>query len=120
MGGLLVDEETGQVLANEGGAVPGLYAAGRTAVGICSHYYVSGLSLGDCVFSGLRAAERFKREWRCGGALNPPLFGESDHPRMWRGTGGCENRARADSRHPCPHHFVVARLAGFPGRGDLT
>ncbi len=60
MGGLLVDEETGQVLSNEGGTVPGLYAAGRTAVGICSHYYVSGLSLGDCVFSGLRAAEAIR------------------------------------------------------------
>lgn len=60
MGGLLVDEETGQVLSNEGGKVPGLYAAGRTAVGICSHYYVSGLSLGDCVFSGLRAAEAIR------------------------------------------------------------
>lgn len=60
MGGLLVDEETGQVLAANGGTVPGLYAAGRTAVGICSHYYVSGLSLGDCVFSGLRAAEAIR------------------------------------------------------------
>lgn len=60
MGGLLVDEVTGQVLSTEGGTVPGLYAAGRTAVGICSHYYVSGLSLGDCVFSGLRAAETIK------------------------------------------------------------
>jgi len=60
MGGLLVDEETGQVRSNEGGMVPGLYAAGRTAVGICSHYYVSGLSLGDCVFSGLRAAEAIR------------------------------------------------------------
>lgn len=60
MGGLQVDEETGQVLASDGGTVPGLYAAGRTAVGICSHYYVSGLSLGDCVFSGLRAAEAIR------------------------------------------------------------
>ncbi|WP_340589010.1 FAD-binding protein [Erythrobacter alti] len=60
MGGLLVDEETGQVRSNEGGLVAGLYAAGRTAVGVCSHYYVSGLSLGDCVFSGLRAAEALR------------------------------------------------------------
>ena len=60
MGGLLVDEATGQVLAGDGGKVPGLYAAGRTAVGICSHYYVSGLSLADCVFSGLRAAEAIR------------------------------------------------------------
>lgn len=60
MGGLAVDEDTGEVLSAEGGKVPGLYAAGRTAVGICSHYYVSGLSLGDCVWSGLRAAETIK------------------------------------------------------------
>lgn len=60
VGGLLVDEETGEVLSSEGGTVPGLYAAGRTAVGICSHYYVSGLSLGDCVFSGCRAGETIK------------------------------------------------------------
>lgn len=60
MGGLVVDEDTGQVRSREGGVVKGLYAAGRTAVGICSHYYVSGLSLGDCVWSGLRAAETLK------------------------------------------------------------
>ncbi|MEW9854544.1 FAD-binding protein [Novosphingobium sp. M1R2S20] len=60
MGGLVVDEDTGQVLSAEGGVVPGLYAAGRTAVGICSNYYVSGLSLGDCVWSGMRAAEAIK------------------------------------------------------------
>ncbi|MBW8752924.1 MAG: FAD-binding protein [Sphingomonadales bacterium] len=60
VGGLVVDEDTGEVLSSEGGKVPGLYAAGRTAVGICSHYYVSGLSLGDCVWSGLRAAETIK------------------------------------------------------------
>lgn len=60
MGGLVVDEDTGQVLSSGGGIVPGLYAAGRTAVGICSHNYVSGLSLGDCVWSGMRAAEAIK------------------------------------------------------------
>jgi 3-oxo-5alpha-steroid 4-dehydrogenase len=60
VGGLVVDEDTGEVLSSEGGKVPGLYAAGRNAVGICSHYYVSGLSLGDCVWSGMRAAETIK------------------------------------------------------------
>ncbi len=57
LGGLLVDESTGQVLDAEGGGVAGLYAAGRTAVGICSNSYVSGLSLADCVFSGRRAGQ---------------------------------------------------------------
>jgi len=55
LGGLLVAEDTGQVRRADGGVVPGLYAAGRTAVGLCSHSYVSGLSLADCVFSGRRA-----------------------------------------------------------------
>jgi len=56
LGGLAVDEKTGQVLREDGGLVPGLYAAGRNAVGICSRQYVSGLSIADCVYSGLRAA----------------------------------------------------------------
>ena len=56
VGGLRVDEQTGAVLRNGGGTVDGLYAAGRTAVGICSNIYVSGLSYADCVFSGRRAA----------------------------------------------------------------
>ena len=60
VGGLVVDEDTGEVLSADGGKVPGLYAAGRNAVGLCSHYYVSGLSLGDCVWSGIRAAETIK------------------------------------------------------------
>jgi 3-oxo-5alpha-steroid 4-dehydrogenase len=55
LGGLLVNEETGQVRRADGTVLPGLYAAGRNAVGICSNSYVSGLSLADCVFSGRRA-----------------------------------------------------------------
>ena len=35
--------------------IPGLYAAGRNAVGVCSRQYVSGLSIADCVYSGRRA-----------------------------------------------------------------
>ena len=57
MGGLVVDEATGNVLDEQGSEVQGLYAAGRTAVGIPSHLYTSGLSIADCIFSGLRAAE---------------------------------------------------------------
>jgi 3-oxo-5alpha-steroid 4-dehydrogenase len=55
LGGLRVDEGNGAVLDGEGQAIPGLYAAGRTALGIPSHLYISGLSLADCVFSGRRA-----------------------------------------------------------------
>jgi len=57
LGGLVVDEETGGVRGADGSVVPGLYAAGRNAVGLCSTSYVSGLSLADCVFSARRAAE---------------------------------------------------------------
>jgi 3-oxo-5alpha-steroid 4-dehydrogenase len=56
LGGLAVDEKTGHVLSEQGGIIPGLYAAGRNAVGVCSRQYVSGLSIADCVYSGLRAA----------------------------------------------------------------
>jgi 3-oxo-5alpha-steroid 4-dehydrogenase len=55
LGGLVVDPDTGQVLRADGSAVPGLHAAGRSAVGLCSRSYVSGLSIADCVFSGRRA-----------------------------------------------------------------
>jgi 3-oxo-5alpha-steroid 4-dehydrogenase len=55
LGGLTVDEDTGEVLRPNGTSIPRLYAAGRTAVGICSGSYVSGLSLADCAFSGRRA-----------------------------------------------------------------
>lgn len=57
LGGLVVDEATGQVVDDDGNTVPGLYAAGRAAVGICSRSYVSGLALADAVFSGRRAGE---------------------------------------------------------------
>jgi 3-oxo-5alpha-steroid 4-dehydrogenase len=56
LGGLIVDERTGQVMrANARDAIPGLYAAGRAAIGICSNIYMSGLSAADCIFSGRRA-----------------------------------------------------------------
>lgn len=55
LGGLVVDEATGQVKDAEGSPIKGLYAAGRNAVGICSEAYVSGLAIADAVFSGRRA-----------------------------------------------------------------
>lgn len=54
-GGLAVEEESGRVLDQNEQVIGGLYAAGRTAVGIASNFYVSGLSIADCVFSGRRA-----------------------------------------------------------------
>ena len=55
-GGLRVDEHSGAVLNEAGQAIPGLFAAGRSAIGIPSNNYVSGLSLADCTWSGRRAA----------------------------------------------------------------
>jgi len=57
VGGLKVQESTGLVLREDGSVIPGLYAAGRTAIGICSNLYMSGLSAADCIFSGRRAAD---------------------------------------------------------------
>ncbi|MFK0569609.1 FAD-binding protein [Endozoicomonas sp.] len=55
LGGLRVNEETGQVLNRQGEEISGLYSAGRNAVGVASNLYVSGLSIADCIFSGRRA-----------------------------------------------------------------
>jgi len=56
VGGLTVEGSSGLVKSTNGGTIPGLYAAGRNAVGLCSNIYVSGLSYADCVFTGRRAA----------------------------------------------------------------
>ena len=61
LGGLQVDEDSGLVLDEQGAAVPGLYSAGRNAVGVSSWGYVSGLSIADCVFSARRAARHAHR-----------------------------------------------------------
>ncbi len=58
LGGLRVDETSGGVLDGGGQVIPGLYAAGRAAVGIASNGYVSGLSIADCLWSGRRAGTR--------------------------------------------------------------
>ena len=57
LGGLVIDESSGQVLDGDNQPIAGLYAAGRAALGVCSRQYVSGLSIADCVFSGRRAAQ---------------------------------------------------------------
>ena len=57
LGGLRVDERSGAVQREDRSIIPGLYAAGRTAVGICSNVYMSGLAYSDCVFSGRRVAQ---------------------------------------------------------------
>ncbi len=56
LGGLKVNESSGHVVNEQGEDIKGLYAIGRTAVGIPSRGYVSGLSIADCVYAGRRAA----------------------------------------------------------------
>ncbi len=56
LGGLIVDEKTGQVLGDHNRPIQGLYAAGRNAIGVASWNYISGLSIADGVYSGRRAA----------------------------------------------------------------
>jgi len=55
LGGLKTDRLTGAVLGTGGSPIMGLYAAGRSAAGICASSYVSGLSLADCIYSGRNA-----------------------------------------------------------------
>lgn len=55
LGGLTVDEDDGAVTRADGTPIAGLYAAGRAAVGLCSNGYLSGMSIGDGMFSGRRA-----------------------------------------------------------------
>ena len=64
LGGLTVDGRTSQVLREDGSHLPGLFAAGRSAAGVCSRSYVSGLSLADCIFSGRRAGRGAARAAR--------------------------------------------------------
>ncbi|MFC5463100.1 FAD-binding protein [Massilia niabensis] len=62
LGGLTVNEQTGNVTRPDGTAIRGLYAAGRSAVGLCSTAYMSGMSIADTVFSGRRAAQDAARQ----------------------------------------------------------
>ena len=55
LGGLSVDALTAQVLREDGRPVEGLFAAGRSAVGVCSNSYLTGLAIADCIFSGRNA-----------------------------------------------------------------
>lgn len=69
VGGLRVNEQTGQVIKANGSVIKGLYAAGRTAIGLPSNLYVSGLSAADCVFSGRRAAHHASQQREPGSGL---------------------------------------------------
>jgi len=61
VGGLRTDDDSGQVERADGSVIEGLYAAGRSAVGLCSKGYMTGLAIADTVFSGRRAANHAAR-----------------------------------------------------------
>jgi 3-oxo-5alpha-steroid 4-dehydrogenase len=61
LGGLHTDTDQA-VVDSTGSVVPGLFAAGRTASGIPAQGYNSGLSLGDCTFSGRMAGASAARQ----------------------------------------------------------
>ena len=72
LGGVEVDGSSGQAVADASGRpIEGLYAAGRTAVGIASNTYVSGLSLADCVFTGRRAGRHAAARARAATKASP-------------------------------------------------
>ena len=56
LGGLRVNEDTGNVVGMDGADIEGLYAAGRAAAGISHKTTFSGLTIADTIFAGRRAA----------------------------------------------------------------
>jgi 3-oxo-5alpha-steroid 4-dehydrogenase len=63
LGGLVVNEQTGQVKKADGSSIEGLYAAGRNAIGLCSNvYFASGSSIADCIFAGRRAGKHVAKQ----------------------------------------------------------
>lgn len=116
LGGLVVDEGTGQVRGKDGKLIAGLYAAGRNAVGICSRQYVSGLSIADCVYSGRRAGRAAATGETATGSLKEPDPEKGEvsrslpslteaqiadpHPEAHEGTGSGTRRSRAGTGYP--------------------
>jgi 3-oxo-5alpha-steroid 4-dehydrogenase len=57
LGGLRVNEATGEVQTSDGESIEGLYAAGRCALGVNALSHASGMSIADTVFAGRRAGQ---------------------------------------------------------------
>ncbi|MBL4688109.1 MAG: FAD-binding protein, partial [Nannocystaceae bacterium] len=55
LGGLRTEGTSSRVIGHDGAPIDGLYAAGRTAVGVASNGYASGLSISDGLFAGRNA-----------------------------------------------------------------
>jgi len=61
LGGLRTEGTSSRVLTDDGTPIDGLYAAGRTAVGVASNGYTSGLSISDGLFAGRNAGRHAAR-----------------------------------------------------------
>lgn len=72
LGGLVVDGTTARVKRDGGEVIAGLYAAGRNAVGVSSHSYVSGLSVADGLYAGRNAGAHAARRAKTG--RDRPVF----------------------------------------------
>ena len=99
LGGLRVDEETGAVRRQNDSTIPGLYAAGRAAIGIASNHYVSGLALADFIWSGRlagAAAASIAQQAHHGGGrvvcVFPAHFGGSRSKKHRRDGAPLKNR----------------------------
>jgi 3-oxo-5alpha-steroid 4-dehydrogenase len=58
LGGLIVNEETGEVLDQQSETrLKGCMLPGERQLVVCSNIYVSGLSIADCIFSGRRIGQ---------------------------------------------------------------
>lgn len=72
LGGLRTEGETSLVLGNDSNPIEGLYAAGRTAVGVASNGYASGLSISDGIFAGRNAGRHAAAQPRTTVAVSAP------------------------------------------------
>jgi len=121
LGGLVVDERTGQVRSEDGGVIPGLYAAGRCAVGVCSRQYVSGLSIADCVYSGRRAGSAAARgEVFAAKGAPTPAHGTPIEARALQGLPVLRESQVADSFSEVPRGAGRRAVKGTQPRQSLN
>lgn len=80
LGGLRVDLDQRVVNKADFSVIEGLYAAGRSAAGVASGGYVSGLSIGDAIYAGRRAGKH--ASFRAGYGERSMEFIPEQKPRL--------------------------------------
>ncbi|MCA9530234.1 MAG: FAD-binding protein [Myxococcales bacterium] len=120
LGGLVVEETSGRVTRDDGKPIEGLYAVGRTAVGICSQQYVSGLSIADCVYSGRRAGRHAAAQDRAERVATGPIAANQKATAAAT-TGAPAAAARGESaRTPVPVSGAALGANGAEHRAALN